>query len=511
MRIRSIAAQSSVEFLMTYGWALVLLLSVLGALAYFGIFQAPSFFSQDKCELYGGFVCDDFAFSGDTLLLSVQNTKGENVVLAEGITVDNAGENCNLIFSPSSPSSILLPSGSTKSLFFQCDTITSTLDATLTFMWSNQLAGLTSTKHTATGFLSIRKKTDASLARPRGFTCTEDATCASGVCDTSTSPAICAGCTATSCADNHYCRLQDKTCTPSKKLGESCASERCASGLRCDTASVLCKVVVAVGGSCAVTDDCVSGATCEGRVCKVGVGGSCAVTDDCVSGTACRGSPAVCEAGVAVGDMCTDHSDCPDSVCYDGSCRSRVGDMCSADDHCVTDACDTVNEVCARKIITFAGNGMVGFSGEDVPAINAQLNNTRGVAVDGAGNVYIADRGNHRVRKVNSTGHISTFAGDGTAGFSGDGGLATSAQLSSPQGVAVDSVGNVYIADWLDHRVRKVNSTGHISTFAGTGVNGFNGDTNPAESAQLKSPQGVAVDGDGNCILQIGLIIVCVR
>jgi uncharacterized protein (TIGR03437 family) len=140
-----------------------------------------------------------------------------------------------------------------------------------------------------------------------------------------------------------------------------------------------------------------------------------------------------------------------------------------------------------------AGNGTLGFSGDNGPATSAQLSPS-GVAVDSVGNLYIA--GNNRIREV-SGGVITTVAGNGTAGFSGDNGPATSAQLNSPSGVAVDTVGNLYIVDEFNSRVRKV-SGGVITTVAGNGGNGFSGDNGPATSAQLGYPQGVAVDSAGN-------------
>jgi sugar lactone lactonase YvrE len=153
-------------------------------------------------------------------------------------------------------------------------------------------------------------------------------------------------------------------------------------------------------------------------------------------------------------------------------------------------------------ITTVAGSGLQGFSGDGGPATSAKLNEPDGVAVDGKGNIYIADLRNGRVRKVSPGGTISTFAGTGVWGYSGDGGPATSAQLYAPQGVAVDGQGNVYIADRNNYRVRKVSAGGTITTFAGTGkcLGGtcFSGDGGPATSAQLYSPSGVAVDGNGN-------------
>jgi sugar lactone lactonase YvrE len=149
-------------------------------------------------------------------------------------------------------------------------------------------------------------------------------------------------------------------------------------------------------------------------------------------------------------------------------------------------------------ITTVAGTGSPGFSGDGGPATNAQLASPSGVAVDAAGNLYIADNGNSRVRRVSVSGVITTVAGTGMYGFSGDGGPATNAQLKSPFGVAVDSVGNLYIADPYNHRVRKVSVSGVITTVAGTGPSGFWGDGEAATDAQLSFPSGVAVDGAGN-------------
>jgi len=117
-----------------------------------------------------------------------------------------------------------------------------------------------------------------------------------------------------------------------------------------------------------------------------------------------------------------------------------------------------------------AGNGTYGFLGDGGAATGASLGSPDGVAVDGAGNLYIADLYNRRIRKVDTGGRISTVAGDGTYGFSGDGGAATSASLSSPTGVAVDGAGNLYIADQGNQRIRKVDTSGRISTVAGSGA-----------------------------------------
>jgi uncharacterized protein (TIGR03437 family) len=156
-----------------------------------------------------------------------------------------------------------------------------------------------------------------------------------------------------------------------------------------------------------------------------------------------------------------------------------------------------IRRLAGGNVNTYAGNGALSKSGDGVAATSAQLNSPLGVAVDAAGNVYIADTLNNVVRRVGTNGVISTFAGNGTAGFAGDGGAAGSAQLSGPQGLAVDSGGNLYIADTQNHRVRKVTG-GNISTVAGSGTAGFGGDGGAAGSAQLNSPFGVAVDAAGN-------------
>jgi S-formylglutathione hydrolase FrmB len=161
---------------------------------------------------------------------------------------------------------------------------------------------------------------------------------------------------------------------------------------------------------------------------------------------------------------------------------------------------DRVRKVSTDGTITaFAGTGKPGFSGDGGPATQAQLDRPSGVAVDGHGNVYISDANNSRVRKVSAAdGTITTLAGTGKRGFSGDGGPATQAQLDGPEAVAVDERGNVYIAEVDNNRVRKVSTDGTITTLAGTGKESFGGDGGPATQADLYSPLGVAVDGLGN-------------
>jgi sugar lactone lactonase YvrE len=154
----------------------------------------------------------------------------------------------------------------------------------------------------------------------------------------------------------------------------------------------------------------------------------------------------------------------------------------------------------AGTITTVAGTGSAGFSGDGGPATRAQLSYPSGVAVDAAGNLFIAERDNARIRKVDPAGTITTVAGGGSDGL-GDGGPAVSAQLSDPSGVAVDAPGNLFIADAWNQRIRKVDTAGTITTVAGTGSAGFSGDGGPAISAQLYYPYGVAVDAAGNLFI----------
>lgn len=165
---------------------------------------------------------------------------------------------------------------------------------------------------------------------------------------------------------------------------------------------------------------------------------------------------------------------------------------------------NTVRKVAPNGVITtVAGNGTEGFSGNGGPATQAQLNFPIGVAIDGAGNIYICDNFNSAVRKVTaSSGIISTLTGNGSDGYGGDGGPAAAAILNNPQNVAVDAAGNVYISDFGNNRIRRINAAdGTISTVAGTGVQGFSGDGGPATSAMLNLPNNVWVDKSGNIFI----------
>ena len=146
---------------------------------------------------------------------------------------------------------------------------------------------------------------------------------------------------------------------------------------------------------------------------------------------------------------------------------------------------------------TFAGTGVRGFAGDGGDATQSRLDIPSGVAVDAAGYVYVADRRNHRVRRIARDGTIETFAGTGVRGFAGDGGPATAARLNHPTGVTVDAAGNVYVADTDNHRIRRIDLGGTIETFAGTASRGYDGDGGPATEHRLNWPFDVAADAGG--------------
>jgi sugar lactone lactonase YvrE len=154
----------------------------------------------------------------------------------------------------------------------------------------------------------------------------------------------------------------------------------------------------------------------------------------------------------------------------------------------------------AGIVTTVAGNGVQGFAGDNGPATAAQLDSPAGLALDSTGNLYIADSHNHRIREVSSaTGTITTIAGTGAPGFSGDGGPAKSAQLDLPTALALDASGNLYVADSNNHRVRRIAAaTGVIATVTGNGIEAFAGDNGPATAASIDSPNGLALDSSGN-------------
>jgi hypothetical protein len=173
----------------------------------------------------------------------------------------------------------------------------------------------------------------------------------------------------------------------------------------------------------------------------------------------------------------------------------------SSDNVYIADTANCViRKVTGGTITTFAGKNVCGYSGDGGAATSAELYEPIGVAADSSGNVYIADQDNYVVRKV-SGGNISTFAGNHTYGYTGDGGPATSAEFTYVLDVAVDGFGNLYIADQYNQRIRKVNTSGIISTYAGNGTPGYQGDGGLAYQTSLYYPTGVAIDGAGDVII----------
>lgn len=150
---------------------------------------------------------------------------------------------------------------------------------------------------------------------------------------------------------------------------------------------------------------------------------------------------------------------------------------------------------------SMAGTGIMGDSGDGGPALLAEFNELAGVAIAPEGSVYVSDAGAHRVRVIDPGGMIRTVAGTGVPGYAGDGGLATSAQLNHPSALAVDSEGRLYIADSRNHAVRQIDENGVITTMAGTGQAGFSGDDGPATSAQLDGPEGLVFMADGSLLI----------
>jgi len=165
------------------------------------------------------------------------------------------------------------------------------------------------------------------------------------------------------------------------------------------------------------------------------------------------------------------------------------------------DQCTAHFSLLSAPITTIAGSNLKGDSVDNGAAIAAQFKLIAGLAVDKSGNIYITDAASHRVRKVDSSGRITAFAGTGIAGFSGDGRSAQLAQLNFPNDVAVDDTGNVYIADTNNHRIRGVDLQGNIFTLAGTGVAGFSGDGGTGNQAQLNRPIGISPTKEGGLLI----------
>ncbi len=159
---------------------------------------------------------------------------------------------------------------------------------------------------------------------------------------------------------------------------------------------------------------------------------------------------------------------------------------------------DCIRMINTGGIITTIVGGGSGGLGDGGQATAATLYNPYNIAFDAIGNMYVNDFGHHRIRKVNTLGIISTIAGTGTAGYSGDGGPATAAKLYNPCGISVDIIGNLYIADFSNYRIRMINTVGIITTIAGNGIRGYSGDGGQATAAQLGGNDGVALDVEGN-------------
>src|SRR5205823_790191 len=183
--------------------------------------------------------------------------------------------------------------------------------------------------------------------------------------------------------------------------------------------------------------------------------------------------------------------DHPKGIFTDGAGSMWIGDTNS----------NVIRKVDPNGIITtVAGTHVQGYSGDGGPATSAKLNRPRGIVIDKNGDLIIADRYNFRIRKVDHvTGIITTIAGTGTAGFSGDGGPALQAQFNDCHGnIALDAAGNLYIPDTLNNRIRMLDTQGILTTVAGNGKGGFGGDGGPAIDAQISHPRGAAIDYLGN-------------
>ncbi|MEU7965477.1 hypothetical protein AB0D09_18650 [Streptomyces sp. NPDC049097] len=195
------------------------------------------------------------------------------------------------------------------------------------------------------------------------------------------------------------------------------------------------------------------------------------------------------------------------SIGYDNglpAARSRLNHPhgVAVDAHGTVYIADTYNNRIRRVdpagvLLEVAGDGRAGYGGDHTPAVHTSLHHPHALAVDGAGNVYVADTYNNRIRMISGDGVVRTLAGTGTAGYNGDGIPAQQAQLNHPCGIAVDSAGTLYIADTYNHRVRCIAADGRIRTVAGTGTPGRQADGRPAAAAPLNTPHGIDVDDAG--------------
>ena len=273
---------------------------------------------------------------------------------------------------------------------------------------------------------------------------------------------------AAGCLQSSLVPCGDLFCAP----GSVCVSDTCAS-----PADVAACDGMTDGASCRAANG--GAGTCQGGVCLTGLcgNGHIDVGEACddgnqVSGDGCRGDCLKIE------------------VCGDG--QLDQGEACDDGNHNAADGCD----MCVRTV----WNATTAV-GAEIAATDLAFADPHGLAVDGTGRVFVADTFNHRILRVETDGSITTIAGNGIPGFSGDGGEATSAQLQYPADVAVDGIGRVFIADAQNARIRRIDLDGTMTTIAGTGVGGYAGDGGPAVLAQLANPSAVAVDGLGRVVI----------
>jgi cysteine-rich repeat protein len=273
---------------------------------------------------------------------------------------------------------------------------------------------------------------------------------------------------ATGCLDSPLVPCGDLFCAP----GSVCVSDTCAS----PTDVAACDGMPD-GASCKAGNG--GAGTCQGGVCQTGLCGNGKID----VGEACD------DGNQTSGDGC--RGDCLKiEVCGDG--QLDQGEQCDDGNHNAADGCDM-----CKKTVWNATTAV----GMEIAGTSSSLADPRGIAIDGSGRTFIADTSNHRILRVEIDGSITKIAGNGIPGFSGDGGDATSAQLQYPAAIAVDGIGRVFIADSQNARIRRIELDGSITTIAGTGVGGYSGDGGPAVLAQLANPSGIAVDGLGRVIV----------
>lgn len=325
------------------------------------------------------------------------------------------------------------------------------------------------------------------------------------------------------CLQSPLVPCDDQVCPP----GNVCTAGGCATQADVDAC-----VGLAEGDPCPAANG--GAGTCQGGACQTGLCGNGAldineVCDDAnlTSGDGCRSDCSkleVCgDAIVDEGEQCDDGNQnaadgCDACVRVEWRVSTAVGAPTGATGTALAYPgalavdgagriyiADTENHRIRRvesdgSLTTIAGTGTPGAGGDGGTATSAQLNQPSGVAVDGIGRVFVADTGNHRIRMIDESGRITTIAGTGEPGFSGDG-AAILVRLAAPHGVAVDGLGRLYIADTENHRIRRIDIDGGLVTVAGTGNAGAAGDGGPAIDAELASPLGVAVDMQGRVLV----------